>query len=130
MFFQSLTTGSQQAQVALQRLTTFLENEGTEGRVSPVLQKRILGNAILFRLFLINMLLKNYSSPLFWTAFLNTNLLYKIFVFADVLLTALSDCLAEHPDLLPAARDGLGAALEKLPKPRYVGGQVSQNLIK
>lgn len=54
MFFQSLTTGSQQAQVALQRLTSFLENEGTEGRVSPVLQKRILGNAIFLRILLNN----------------------------------------------------------------------------
>lgn len=34
----------------------------------------------------------------------------------DVLLAALSDTLAEHPELLAAARSGLGASFHKLPK--------------
>lgn len=43
MFSQSLTRGSEQAQTALQRLTGFLESEGVHGRISPVLQKKVLG---------------------------------------------------------------------------------------
>lgn len=42
MFTQSLTRGSEPAQHALQKLTEFLESEGTHGRISPVLQKKIL----------------------------------------------------------------------------------------
>lgn len=42
MFTQSLTHGSEPAQHALQKLTEFLESEGTHGRISPVLQKKIL----------------------------------------------------------------------------------------
>ncbi|XP_058442738.1 uncharacterized protein LOC131425139 [Malaya genurostris] len=42
MFTQSLTRGSEPAQHALEKLTTFLESEGTHGRISPVLQKKIL----------------------------------------------------------------------------------------
>lgn len=42
MFSQSLVRGSEEAQVALQRLTGFLESEGTHGRISPALQKKIL----------------------------------------------------------------------------------------
>lgn len=47
MFSQSLSKGSEEAQVALQRLTSFLEAEGAKGRISPALQKKVLGN--LFR---------------------------------------------------------------------------------
>ncbi len=43
MFTQSLTHGSEQSQRALQRLTGFLEAEGSSGRISPALQKKILG---------------------------------------------------------------------------------------
>lgn len=43
MFSQSLTRGSDEAQNALQRLTGFLESEGIHGRISPALQKKILG---------------------------------------------------------------------------------------
>lgn len=43
MFTQSLTQGSEQAQIALQKLTGFLEAEGNKGRISPALQKKILG---------------------------------------------------------------------------------------
>nr|XP_029717831.1 uncharacterized protein LOC109431507 [Aedes albopictus]XP_029717832.1 uncharacterized protein LOC109431507 [Aedes albopictus]XP_029717833.1 uncharacterized protein LOC109431507 [Aedes albopictus]XP_029717834.1 uncharacterized protein LOC109431507 [Aedes albopictus]XP_029717836.1 uncharacterized protein LOC109431507 [Aedes albopictus] len=42
MFTQSLTRGSEPAQHALQKLTEFLESEGNHGRISPVLQKKIL----------------------------------------------------------------------------------------
>ncbi|XP_058811423.1 uncharacterized protein LOC131676345 isoform X2 [Topomyia yanbarensis] len=42
MFTQSLTRGSEPAQHALEKLTAFLESEGTHGRISPVLQKKIL----------------------------------------------------------------------------------------
>lgn len=43
MFSQSLSKGSEEAQIALQRLTTFLESEGSSGRISPALQKKVLG---------------------------------------------------------------------------------------
>lgn len=43
MFAQSLSKGSEEAQVALQRLTTFLEREGSSGRISPAMQKKVLG---------------------------------------------------------------------------------------
>lgn len=43
MFTQSLTHGSEESQAALQKLTQFLENEGKHGRISPALQKKILG---------------------------------------------------------------------------------------
>lgn len=43
MFTQSLTQGSEQSQSALQKLTEFLEKEGKSGRISPSLQKKILG---------------------------------------------------------------------------------------
>lgn len=42
MFTQSLTRGSEPAQRALQKLTEFLESEGSHGRISPILQKKIL----------------------------------------------------------------------------------------
>ncbi|XP_063704295.1 uncharacterized protein LOC134833780 [Culicoides brevitarsis] len=43
MFTQSLTQDqSEDTQVALEKLTAFLENEGQQGRISPVLQKKIL----------------------------------------------------------------------------------------
>lgn len=43
MFAQSLTHGSEESQVALQKLTEFLEKEGKHGRISVNLQKKILG---------------------------------------------------------------------------------------
>lgn len=43
MFTQSLTHGSEESQAALQKLTKFLESEGKNGRISPALQKKILG---------------------------------------------------------------------------------------
>lgn len=43
MFTQSLTHGSEESQAALQKLTHFLESEGKHGRISPTLQKKILG---------------------------------------------------------------------------------------
>lgn len=43
MFTQSLTTGSEESQIALQKLTEFLEKEGKHGRISASLQKKILG---------------------------------------------------------------------------------------
>lgn len=42
MFTQSLTRGSEPAQNALEKLTVFLETEGTNGRISASLQKKIL----------------------------------------------------------------------------------------
>lgn len=42
MFTQSMTRGSEPAQRALQKLTEFIESEGSHGRISPVLQKKIL----------------------------------------------------------------------------------------
>lgn len=45
MFTQSLTRGSEDSQVALQKLTQFLENEGKKGRISPMLQKKVLGKS-------------------------------------------------------------------------------------
>lgn len=44
MFAQSLSKGSEETQMALQRLTTFLEAEGASGRISPALHKKVLGN--------------------------------------------------------------------------------------
>ena len=46
MFTQSLTHGSEESQQALQKLTHFLESEGKHGRISPALQKKVLGNRI------------------------------------------------------------------------------------
>lgn len=43
MFTQSLTHGSEESQAALQKLTHFLESEGKHGRISPALQKKVLG---------------------------------------------------------------------------------------
>lgn len=43
MFTQSLTHGSEESQAALQKLTQFLESEGKHGRISPALQKKVLG---------------------------------------------------------------------------------------
>jgi hypothetical protein len=43
MFTQSLTHGSLESQAALQKLTQFLESEGKHGRISPALQKKVLG---------------------------------------------------------------------------------------
>jgi hypothetical protein len=45
MFTQSLTRGSEDSQAALQKLTQFLENEGKKGRISPMLQKKVLGKS-------------------------------------------------------------------------------------
>jgi len=42
MFSQSLNQGSDEAQIALQRLTNFLENEGAHRRISPALQRKVL----------------------------------------------------------------------------------------
>ncbi|XP_031618467.1 uncharacterized protein LOC116337750 isoform X3 [Contarinia nasturtii] len=42
MFAQSLAKGSDEAQTTLQRMTTFLESEGSSGRISPALQKSVL----------------------------------------------------------------------------------------
>ncbi|CAG9807906.1 unnamed protein product [Chironomus riparius] len=42
MFTQSLTNGSEDSQAALQKLTQFLENEGKHGRISPILEKKVL----------------------------------------------------------------------------------------
>jgi hypothetical protein len=47
MFTQSLTHGSEESQSALQKLTQFLESEGKHGRISPALQKKILGKSRL-----------------------------------------------------------------------------------
>ena len=43
MFTQSLTNGSEDSQASLQKLTQFLENEGKHGRISPILEKKVLG---------------------------------------------------------------------------------------
>lgn len=43
MFSQSLTHASSESQMALQKLTEFLENEGKRGRISTALQKKVLG---------------------------------------------------------------------------------------
>ena len=99
MFEESLTKGSGQAQVALQRLTTFLETEGAKDRISPALQKKVLGNYCKpNRNFTQNANLNDKRSP------------------PDVLLAALSDCLTEHPGLIPAAKASLGSAIDRLPK--------------
>lgn len=113
MFYQSLSSGSKQAQETLQRLTEFLEYEGNEGRVAPMMQKRILGKGI-FTFFFIIML---------------TIILF--FFCLDVLLAALADCLTEHPELLSAAQKGLGAAIEQLPKARAAAAaNVHKNIVK
>lgn len=54
MFYQSLSSGSKQAQETLQRLTEFLEYEGNEGRVAPMMQKRILGKGGISSFYLLN----------------------------------------------------------------------------
>ena len=46
MFTQSLTHGSEESQSALQKLTQFLESEGKHGRISPALQKKVLGEEV------------------------------------------------------------------------------------
>lgn len=45
----------------------------------------------------------------------NVNLCLRFSNFPDVLLAALSDCLAEHPELVPIARIGLGNTFDELP---------------
>lgn len=47
MFSQSLSKGSEEAQMALQRLGGFLQTEGAKGRISPALQKKVLGKISL-----------------------------------------------------------------------------------
>lgn len=42
MFTQSLNQGSDEGQLALQKLIAFLEKEGQQGRISPALQKKVL----------------------------------------------------------------------------------------
>lgn len=54
MFTQSLSKGSEEAQIALQRLTTFLETEGSRSRISPALQKKVLGMWQEFKVFYLN----------------------------------------------------------------------------
>lgn len=84
MFTQSLTHGSEESQVALQKLTEFLEREGKHGKISANLQKKILGNFSYFCTFFI--FIKNFeSSP-------------------DVLLAALSDTLSENPEIMEKVR--------------------------
>lgn len=46
MFEQSLKHASSESQAALQKLTEFIESEGKHGRISPALQKKILGKFI------------------------------------------------------------------------------------
>lgn len=43
MFEQSLKHASNESQNALQKLTEFIQSEGKHGRISPALQKKILG---------------------------------------------------------------------------------------
>lgn len=43
LFIQSLTHNSEESSVALQKLTVFLEHEGSRGQVSQNLQKKVLG---------------------------------------------------------------------------------------
>jgi hypothetical protein len=47
MFEQSLKHASSESQTALQKLTEFIENEGKHGRISPALQKKILGKIFI-----------------------------------------------------------------------------------
>ncbi|XP_017021500.1 proteoglycan 4 isoform X1 [Drosophila kikkawai] len=75
MFAQSLSHGSDEAQMELQKLTEFLEREGNMGVIPLDLQKKVL----------------------------------------RVLLSALSDTLTEHPELLPAARVNLANPYYRLP---------------
>ncbi|KPU79288.1 uncharacterized protein Dana_GF17388, isoform B [Drosophila ananassae] len=75
MFAQSLSHGSDEAQMELQKLTEFLEREGNMGVIPLDLQKKVL----------------------------------------RVLLSALSDTLTEHPELLPAARVNLANPFYRLP---------------
>ena len=43
MFKQSLQHASIESQSALQKLTEFIESEGKQGKISPALEKKILG---------------------------------------------------------------------------------------
>lgn len=43
MFAQSLTRGSAEAQMALQKFTGFLETEAEAGHISRALEKKVLG---------------------------------------------------------------------------------------
>lgn len=43
MFTQSLNNGSENSQASLQKLIQFLENEGKQGLISPMLEKKVLG---------------------------------------------------------------------------------------
>lgn len=104
MFAQSLSKGSEEAQVALQRLTSFLEVEGASGRISPALQKKVLGKLLTIDLKQL---------------LLNETIIHSLFCFpsaiviTDVLLVALSDCLAENPQLIATARLSLGGQFPK-----------------
>lgn len=95
MFTQSLTRGSEPAQHALQKLTEFLESEGSHGRISPVLQKKILGISSREKIIPPQILIN------------------RTFV-TDVLLAALADTLAENPELMKAARSALGKHMDKV----------------
>jgi hypothetical protein len=91
MFTQSLTHGSEESQAALQKLTQFLENEGKHGRISPALQKKILGKRGVGEEWK-----KFFIPPKF-------NILPSL----DVLLAALSDTLSENPEVMEKARHAL-----------------------
>lgn len=70
MFTQSLTHGSEESQTALQKLTEFLENEGKHGRISPSLQKKILGKihkkCFFFARFMNNNIFRCFARSSLW----------------------------------------------------------------
>lgn len=74
MFVQSLSKGSEEAQDALQRLTSFLEVEGASGRISPALQKKVLGKptmkktspCALFQLYSISEFIFIFFAQMFY----------------------------------------------------------------
>jgi hypothetical protein len=73
MFTQSLTHGSEESQTALQKLTQFLESEGKQGRISPSLQKKVLGSKQMQDCLFISTILYNY---LFFRCFACSSLGY------------------------------------------------------
>lgn len=86
MFSQSLLTHSNESQLALQKLTEFLESEGKRGKISPALQKKILGKKGKFSI---------------------KSLIIGIIFILDVLLAALSDTLNENPEIMAKARHAM-----------------------
>lgn len=100
MFSQSLSRGSTEAQLALQKFTNYLEAEAEQGRISKSLEKKVLGSYA--HIFIYKYIVSYYKHVF----------LHKT---TDVLIESLTDTLTEHPEFVSVARTGLGGINSILP---------------